>query len=157
LRRSDLQIASFSSRGPTLVDGVVKPDLLAPGNKIITTCTLNSATMTSQELPAAIMPLSSRQGIPRMYCQLSGTSFATPVVSGVAALMIQANPSLTPRQIKALLRITAQQLPSLSSASPIVKLLTEGAGLVNAYAAVRLAQDCRGDANTAPSGTDLLQ
>jgi hypothetical protein len=64
---------------------------------------------------------------------LSGTSMAAPVVAGTAALMLQANPSLTPNAVKAILQYTAEERPGYDA-------LTQGAGLLNAVGAVRLAQ-----------------
>src|SRR5204862_7899706 len=66
------------------------------------------------------------------YLSLTGTSMAAPVVAGTVALMIQANPSLTPNAVKAILQYTAQQYPSYNA-------LTQGAGFLNAVGAVRLA------------------
>jgi serine protease AprX len=157
LRRSDLQVASFSSRGPTLIDGAIKPDLVAPGTKVIAAATRNTATLTSRLLPNTVMPRSSNGGVPKMYCQLTGTSFAAPVVSGIAALMLQANPGLTPRTVKAILMMTAQRLPSLGPKDIIERLLTEGAGLVNAYAAVRLSQNICANGCSSNAGQDLLR
>ncbi|HYM23824.1 MAG TPA: S8 family serine peptidase [Vicinamibacterales bacterium] len=67
------------------------------------------------------------------YLSLSGTSMAAPVVSGSVALMLQANPNLTPNLIKAILQYTAQQYPGYDA-------LREGAGFVNTLGAVRLAK-----------------
>ena len=64
--------------------------------------------------------------------ELSGTSVAAPVVSGAVALMLQANPGLTPPLVKAILQYTAQPLPGAN-------LLQQGAGLLNVEGAVRLA------------------
>jgi hypothetical protein len=65
------------------------------------------------------------------------------MVAGTVALMIQANPTLTPILVKAILQMTAQQLPALGAMDQIERLLTQGAGLVNTYAAVRLVQNLR--------------
>ena len=67
------------------------------------------------------------------YLTLSGTSMAAPVVAGTVALMLQANPQLTPNAVKAILQYTAQEYPGYDA-------LTEGAGFLNAVGAVRLAQ-----------------
>ena len=57
---------------------------------------------------------------------------ATPVVSGTVALMLQANPSLTPNAVKAILAYTAQRMR-------IANILEQGNGYVNAVGAVRMA------------------
>jgi serine protease AprX len=157
LRRSDVQVASFSSRGPTLVDGIVKPDLVAPGTKVVAAATRDIATLTHKVLPGTVVPPTGEGALQSLYCQLTGTSFAAPVVSGVVALMLDANPSLTPGQVKGILRLSAQTLPSLAHKNQVEKLLTQGAGLVNCYAAVRLAQNLRSDANLAAPGDTLLR
>jgi hypothetical protein len=58
---------------------------------------------------------------------------SAPVVSGTVALMLQANPSLTPNAVKAILQYTAQEYPTYDP-------LTQGAGFLNAVGAVRLAR-----------------
>ena len=66
------------------------------------------------------------------YLSLSGTSMAAPVVSGTVALMLQANPALTPNAVKAILQYTAQSYGGYDS-------MTQGAGFLNARGAVQLA------------------
>ena len=117
--RSDDLIASYSSKGPTLVDAVVKPDLVAPGNFVVSLLASTSATLATQN-PGNIMPKSYYQNgnslkPSNVFFQLSGTSMATPVVSGAAALLLQANPSMTPDQIKARLMLTAYKTFPTSS------------------------------------------
>src|SRR5207253_8740454 len=70
--------------------------------------------------------------------RLGGTSIAAPAVSGTVALMLQANPGLTPPLGKAILQYTAQPLPGAN-------LLQQGAGLLNVDGAVRLAAALRSD------------
>lgn len=77
---SDDTIADFSSRGPTL-DGIKKPDLVAPG--------VNINSLSSNKLDS--------------YVPLSGTSMATPLVSGTIALLFSEYGNLTPTQVKAML------------------------------------------------------
>jgi serine protease AprX len=108
--RTDDVPASYSSKGPSLFDNVVKPDLVAPGNAIISLYTPGDTL--DQELPGNEVPLSLFQtngsnASSGTYFVLSGTSMATPLVSGAAALMLQQNPALTPDQIKARLMKTA--------------------------------------------------
>ena len=129
-RRGDDTMASFSSRGPTYIDWSAKPDLVAPG---VGTVSLAAPSSTYyQTLPSAL----SAGSVPTAalpYLSLSGTSMAAPVVSGTVALMLQANPNLTPNAIKAILQYTAQVYRGYNA-------LTEGAGFLDAVGAVRLAR-----------------
>lgn len=100
--RADDSIASYSSKGPTLVDHLVKPDLVAPGNRLVSLRVAGS-TLDRTYPQFQVAPQS---GIAK-YFRLSGTSMATPLVAGAAALMLQKNPSLTPDQVKARLMKTA--------------------------------------------------
>jgi serine protease AprX len=108
--RSDDVPASYSSKGPTLWDQVAKPDLVAPGNLIISLYT--PGLTLDQEYPANKIPRSLYQvnggsTASISYFILSGTSVAAPMVSGTVALMLQKSPSLTPDQVKARLMLTA--------------------------------------------------
>ena len=100
--RVDDAIASYSSRGPTLVDHLVKPDLVAPGNRLVSLRVAGS-TLDTKYSSFEVAPV---VGTPK-YFRLSGTSMATPLVSGAVALMLQQNPSLSPDQVKARLMKTA--------------------------------------------------
>lgn len=100
--RVDDAIASYSSKGPTLVDHLVKPDLVAPGNRLVSLRAAGS-TLDTNYPQFKVAPASGWA----KYFRLSGTSMATPVVSGAVALMLQQNPALTPDQVKARLMKTA--------------------------------------------------
>lgn len=111
--RLDDNIASYSSKGPTLVDHVVKPDLVAPGNRVISLEAPGSYLVTTYP-SQNVLPLPTcdalgvcTTGPGGQYLQLSGTSMATPVVAGAAALMIQQDPTLTPDTVKARMMKTA--------------------------------------------------
>lgn len=91
--RSDDDVASFSSRGPT-VYGETKPDILAPGVNIVSLRSPNSYLDKLQK--------SSR--VENDYFVLSGTSMATPICAGIVALMLQQDPNLTPDDVKTRLK-----------------------------------------------------
>jgi serine protease AprX len=127
--RSDDTMAAFSSRGPSAVDYNAKPDLVAPGVGIESLSNPNSA-MYSSYAPYLLSGTVATSYLP--YLSLSGTSMSTPVVAGTVALMLQANPALTPNAVKAILQYTSQVYPAYDP-------LTEGAGFLNAKGAVELA------------------
>jgi len=105
----DGKVASFSGKGPGTNYKDIKPDIAAPGVKIA------SARANTDEL-----------------VEMSGTSMATPAVSGVVALLLEENPELQdkPERVKELLQATAKDDPTQPETS-------EGAGVVDAYAAVK--------------------
>jgi serine protease AprX len=111
--RLDDNIASYSSKGPTLIDHVVKPDLVAPGNRTVSLQSPGSFLATNYPAQNVVpMPACDDLGncttlAGGQYLQLSGTSMATPVVAGAAALMIQQDPTLTPDTVKARMMKTA--------------------------------------------------
>ena len=128
--RADDVIATFSSRGPTRFDYAAKPDLVAPG---VGTESLSAPGSTLYSNYSAYL-LSGTVATPYPpYLSLSGTSMASPVVAGTVALMLQANPSLTPNAVKAILQYTAENRTAYDP-------LTEGAGFLNAAGAVQLAR-----------------
>jgi len=124
--RSDDVMATYSSRGPTMIDGVLKPDVAAPGNKIAGPAA--PGAYLTQTYPERIV---SGQGS-QAYIELSGTSMAAAVVSGAAALLLEANPALTPADTKLLLQLTSSPVAGAG-------LIEAGAGSVNVAAAVVLA------------------
>jgi serine protease AprX len=128
--RSDDIVAPFSSRGPTAYDGLAKPDIVAPGVGIESLSAPDSQFYTSMA-PYLLPGTVTTTYLP--YLSLTGTSMAAPVVSGTVALMLQANPALTPNAVKAILQYTAE-------ASPNYDVLTQGAGFLDAQGAVQLAQ-----------------
>lgn len=104
--------SAFSSLGPT-ADGRIKPDVAAQGSAVYL------ATPDGQ------------------YAFSRGTSFAAPMVSGIVAQMLQANPSLRPMEVRDILRQTASQAENPDSAL--------GWGIVDAAAAVQIAIDLGAD------------
>jgi serine protease AprX len=121
--RADDTIATYSSRGPTLIDNHLKPDVVAPGGSIV-------AAMSPGSYLAVNYPTLQQDGA---YLRLSGTSMAAPTVSAVVALMLQANPSLKPNALKAELMFTAEDLRALP--------IAQGAGYLNAAGALNLTEN----------------
>jgi serine protease AprX len=109
-------VAAFSSRGPT-ADAVDKPDLVAPGITIV----------ASRAAGSTIDTFRPEGRVDDAYFKGTGTSQAAAVVSGIAALLFEADPSLTPSQVKTVLMDTARPLPGQAGA---------GAGQVDAHAAI---------------------
>jgi serine protease AprX len=148
LARGDDTVASFSSRGPTRFDNFVKPDVLAPGYQI--------ASLLAPDSTLALKYPHLQIGA--SYFRLNGTSQSAPVVAGAAALLFQANPTLTSHTVKGIVQFTAQRLPNLD-------VMTQGAGEVNVAGAVRFAKMVRTNqtdgkrwviGNRKPIGADLL-
>ena len=96
---ADDTLAVFSSYGVTQ-DGFSKPDFVAPGRHVITALAPGSAFALNY--PAFM--------VGSQYIQLSGTSIAAPVLSGVAALYVEHNPTVRPGQLKSVLLATADGL-----------------------------------------------
>jgi serine protease AprX len=105
-------VPDWGSRGPT-AQGLTKPDFVVPGRSIITPRAFGSKV--EAENPKALLNPS--------YIKGSGTSQAAAVTSGLAALLISARPSLTPDQVKDLLKSSALPIPGVAKT-------TQGAGRV---------------------------
>ncbi len=127
---SDDTIAPFSSLGPSLIDLVAKPDMVAPGVGIESLAD-NGSTLFRARASARLWGTVGTPAQP--YLSLSGTSMAAPVVAGTVALMLQANPALTPGAVKALLQASAVEHAGYPR-------IAQGAGFLNARGAVELAQ-----------------
>jgi serine protease AprX len=155
--RSDDRIARYSSRGPTWYDGFAKPDIVAPGHGILAFAAVHSWLYDAYpELLAA-----------KKVGQLSGTSMATAVATGVVALVLEASrtanpgtldgcvtipaPRLSPNAVKAILQHTA--LPLRDEAGALYDALSQGAGGINAGGAIALAKAIN---TAAPVGSPWL-
>jgi serine protease AprX len=126
------KLASFSSRGD-FASGLFHPTIVAPGVDVVSSRALGIANVTgvvglvgvdSQRLTPSELPY---------YTTASGTSFSAPQVAGTIALMLEANPSLTPAQVRDILQSTATSLPPYYQHEV-------GAGMLNAQAAVLQAE-----------------
>ncbi|TWX72768.1 S8 family serine peptidase [Colwellia sp. C1TZA3] len=136
------RLADFSSRGvkgnggEVTVDGEVfhwqdRPTVTAPGVDIISVrASLSSLSALSISDDSEVM---APNQVP-YYTTMSGTSMSAPHVAGIVALMLEANPELSWREVKAILQATATNMPGRET-------WEAGAGYVNAYAAVKSIVD----------------
>jgi serine protease AprX len=147
--RIDDLIASYSSKGPTQVDRVVKPDVVAPGNLLVSTETPNTtlyATERDNIVPYSYYTYGGSSAPSTSYFSLSGTSMAAGIVSGMVADLLDASPGLTPDQVKArLMKTASKSFPKESSVFDAstgktyvsqYDLFTVGAGYVDLAAAL---------------------
>ena len=111
----------WSAYGYTL-DGFAKPDIAAPGRFIVGPVPMSSTL--ALERPTNLVGTG--------YMQLSGTSFAAPIIAGAAAQILSAHPSWTPDQVKGALMLSATSAPT---AAP----LSVGVGIVDVAKAVALS------------------
>ena len=154
--REDDTIASYSSRGPRKDNGnnnlldEFKPEVTAPGTNIIQA----EGCVTSGGCSNIIDDASDNTYTGRG----SGTSYATPAVTGVIALMMEANPDLDPLQIKEILKQTAERRgePFDTSIDPFWNK-DFGWGMVDAYAAVQLAFDLQNSGMAMDNYSPYLQ
>lgn len=124
------QVTTFSSRGPTIGNYSIKPDVVAPGENIY---------MATQDYdPNGEMYSASR------YIVESGTSFASPITAGIAAMVRQQNPAFTAYQVKSAIVNTATEGTDGTDTTPVtdpnvngvLTVLSAGAGKVNALSAI---------------------
>jgi serine protease AprX len=153
VERTDDRVAPYSSRGPSWFDGYGKPDVVAPGDGLLSDGVAGSTL-------ALTYPGLMYQGSNGKLMKLSGSSMATGVVTGLVAVMIEAHdyaarerynalsnrlrrlttfvpPTLTPNAIKAMLQYSATPLRDATGAK--YNVLTQGAGEVDGLGAVTLA------------------
>ena len=132
----DGKLADFSSRGTKGVGGTFtmdgkewtwkdEPTVTAPGVDIVSTRVIGPVSSLAIEQDAQTIETTY---LP-YYTTMSGTSMATPHVAGIVALMLEANPLLSPAEVKQTLKETATNMPGYET-------WEVGAGYVNAYAAI---------------------
>jgi len=115
---TDDEMCDFSSAGPTSADGFVKPDLVTSGRSVVSLAAPGSTIY--DQYPSARVGSANFVG--------SGTSFSSAIPSGAAALVLAANPALTPNQLKA-------RLLGTTNPGPVGNPFVDGHGALNAYAA----------------------
>ena len=143
ITRDDDTIASYSSRGPRRDNGdgnplnELKPEITAPGTNIIQAegCVTSGGCNNFLGGDASSNTYTSRG---------SGTSYATPSVSGILALMIEANQNLSTFEMKEILKFTAERKgePTQPDVDPFWNR-DFGWGLVDAYEAVKLSLELK--------------
>ena len=140
INREDDTVAGYSSRGPRRDNGdgnplnELKPELSAPGSNIIQA----EGCVTSGLCNNLLGGDASDNGYTG---RGSGTSYATPSVSGIIALMLEANPDLSPAEVKEILKFTAERRGEATQ--PDVDPFWNrdfGWGMADAYEAVKLSQ-----------------
>jgi serine protease AprX len=148
--RDDDVLAWFSAWGGS--GSTAKPDLVAPGRRLV------SVRVPGSTLDALYPDrvVAAQNGA--TYFRLTGTSQATGVVSGAAALLLQRRPDLTPDQVKALLvrttqRYGTQQFGQFGGQNGLPDRIADGSGLLDAKAADREAELTR----TPPSANGALR
>ena len=129
------QFASFSSVGP-LINNTLKPDISGPGVSVASS--ISSYTDNNFSQITSVM----FNGRTYPFARFSGTSMSSPVVAGVVALILEANPYLSPQQIKDIIKQTAR-LDQYTVPSP-PHSTKWGWGKINAHAAIVLALNTTG-------------
>jgi hypothetical protein len=124
-------IASFSSIGPRY-DEVLKPEIAAPGVNVISS--ISSYTDNAYTSVASV----DFNGRTYPFAKFSGTSMASPMVTGVVALILEANPFLSAEQIKSIILETARE-DNFTGVIPLTGSTQWGWGKIDAYTAVKLA------------------
>ncbi|MDR0368541.1 MAG: S8 family peptidase [Bacteroidales bacterium] len=131
-------ICSFSSRGFT-IDNRLKPEISAPGYDVAAAV----SSFNNQLSPSSYLTTVEHNGRNYPFSKLSGTSMASPFVAGVAALMLQANPYLSTKQVKDILMETAYSDRFVERDGEI----RFGRGKVDAHQAVMKALETAGISN----------
>lgn len=137
------KLAPFSSKGP-MIDGRIKPDIAAPGITIASAMSSYATeyTPTGEDSSSVISVVTGYQhpvtGNDYYYTEFLGTSASSPAAAGIVALLLQANPNLTPDDIHEIIRTTAIEDVHTGNL-PDAGNNNWGHGKINAYGAIKKA------------------
>lgn len=135
---TDGDIAYFSSKGP-MADGRIKPDIAAPGMVMASPTSSYDTRYTETGINSVyVMNSYTFNSKKYYYAGFLGTSASAPAASGIVAMMLQANPKLTPTQVRDMIGNTAIT-DFFTGNLPATGNNTWGRGKINAYAAVKAA------------------
>ena len=124
-------LSSFSSCGPT-IDNRIKPDVVAPGHNVLSVYNSFYEPGLAEDVEKKMAYKANAFGKDYAIWTMSGTSMSSPVTTGVIALWLQANPNLTPEDIKGVIERTSHQPePEFSGTD---KNIYYGWGEIDAYA-----------------------
>lgn len=125
------KIATFSSLGPT-PDGRIKPDITAPGTSVGSSISSYDSDLQYE----VIVNKTTWNGNTYYYGMMDGTSMASPCVTGILATWLQANPELTPEDVKSILSRTAIR-DSYTGVLPEEGNSTWGYGKIDAWNGIK--------------------
>lgn len=132
-------ICFFSSYGK-LIDGRELPDVCAPGQAIVSSMSkyYRNSDYFSSTYDKVYSTVTDASGKSNYWCHMQGTSMATPGVTGVVALWLDANPDLTPAQIRDIAKSTART-DAYTKGGRAQQLYQWGAGKIDAYTGIKKA------------------
>ena len=128
-------LAEFSSRGPT-IDGRTKPEITAPGEELVSS--VNSYSPKYDDNNSSSVLKVEQGGNKWYFAAMQGTSMATPMTTGIIALMLQANHLLGPEQVKQMLQNSART-DSYTGTIPPTGSNSWGWGKIDAQKSVQAA------------------
>jgi len=132
---ADDTVPSFSSVGPTWADGWLKPDVAVPGRSVVSVMAPGSTIALTH--PEGMVGTTNFRG--------SGTSFSAAIMSGAAALIVAANPSATPDNVKG-------RVLGTTGLGPVGNPMVDGHGLLNVHAAAGASNIVFSQSNVIRSG-----
>ena len=136
-------IASFSSPGPAVNPDVVKPAVAAPGAGVYSAFNRYDTNVSATTADVVAKVRNTATNSDDYYGLMSGTSQASPVVTGIVALWLQANPKLTPAQVMEIIRKTAERDTQTGDGDDTGWDAKWGYGKIDAYAGLKMALEMK--------------